>query len=160
MSLTGISANRLELLALADALAREKAIEKEIVVQAIEEAIQKAARARYGAEHDITASIDVKTGELILKRRVTVVDDDADFSESETPDAYLRLSDAKRTDKQAVVGKVYEEVLPPFDFGRVQTQMARDRTAQSSISMPPSGRSAMICSRRWAPPISLRRTIS
>ena len=125
MSLTGISANRLELLALADALAREKAIEKEIVVQAIEEAIQKAARARYGAEHDITASIDVKTGELILKRRVTVVDDDADFSESETPDAYLRLSDAKRTDKQAVVGKVYEEVLPPFDFGRVQTQMAR-----------------------------------
>ena len=125
MSLTGISANRLELLALADALAREKAIDKEIVIQAIEEAIQKAARARYGAEHDITAVIDVKTGELILKRRVVVVDDDADHSESETPDAFLRLSDAKRTDKQAVIGKVYEEVLPPFDFGRVQTQMAR-----------------------------------
>ena len=125
MSLTGISANRLELLALADALAREKAIDKEIVIQAIEEAIQKAARARYGAEHDISAVIDVKTGELILKRRVTVVEDDADLSEIENPDAYLRLSDAKRTDKQAVVGKVYEEVLPPFDFGRVQTQMAR-----------------------------------
>ena len=125
MSLTGISANRMELLALADALAREKAIEKEIVIQAIEEAIQKAAKARYGAEHDITATIEPKTGELTLKRRVTVVEDDADFSESETPDAYLRLSDAKRTDKQATVGKVYEEVLPPFDFGRVQTQMAR-----------------------------------
>src|SRR6516225_5897902 len=125
MSLTGISANRLELLALADALAREKAIEKEIVIQAIEEAIQKAARARYGAEHDITAVIDAKTGELTLKRRVTVVEDDFDTTEIETPDAYLRLSDAKRTDKQAVVGKVYEEVLPPFDFGRVQTQMAR-----------------------------------
>ena len=125
MSLTGISANRMELLALADALAREKAIEKEIVIQAIEEAIQKAAKARYGAEHDITATIEQKTGELTLKRRVTVVEDDADFSESETPDAYLRLSDAKRTDKQATVGKVYEEVLPPFDFGRVQTQMAR-----------------------------------
>ena len=125
MSLTGISANRLELLALADALAREKAIEKEIVIEAIEEAIQKAARARYGAEHDITASIDVKTGELTLKRRVTVVEDDTDLTEIENPDAYLRVSDAKRTDKQAVVGKVYEEVLPPFDFGRVQTQMAR-----------------------------------
>jgi N utilization substance protein A len=125
MSLTGISANRMELLALADALAREKAIEKEIVIQAIEEAIQKAAKARYGAEHDISATIDVKTGELTLKRRVTVVEDDADFSESETPDAFLRLSDAKRSDKQAVVGKVYEEILPPFDFGRVQTQMAR-----------------------------------
>ena len=125
MSLTGISANRMELLALADALAREKAIEKEIVIQAIEEAIQKAAKARYGAEHDITATIELKTGELTLKRRVTVVEDDADFSESETPDAFLRLSDAKRTDKQAVIGKVYEETLPPFDFGRVQTQMAR-----------------------------------
>src|ERR1700760_224285 len=126
MSLTGISANRLELLALADALAREKAIEKEIVIQAIEEAIQKAARARYGAEHDITASIDVKTGELTLKRRVTVVADDWEPEEGEvfTPDAQLRLADAKRSDKKAEVGTVYEEVLPPFDFGRVQTQMA------------------------------------
>ena len=125
MSLTGISANRLELLALADALAREKAIEKEIVIEAIEEAIQKAARARYGAEHDITASIDPKTGELTLLRRVTVVEDDADLTEVENADSMLRLSDAKRTDKQAFVGKVYEETLPPFDFGRVQTQMAR-----------------------------------
>ena len=122
MSLTGISANRLELLQIADAVAREKAIDKEIVIAAIEEAIQKAARSRYGAEHDITASIDTKTGELTILRRVTVVEDDA---EVENPDAVIRLSDAKKGDKQAVVGKVYEEVLPPFDFGRVQTQMAR-----------------------------------
>jgi N utilization substance protein A len=125
MSLTGISANRLELLALADALAREKAIEKEIVIQAIEEAIQKAARARYGAEHDITASIDVKTGELTLKRRVTVIGDEEEPELGFNPDAQIRLADAKRTDKQAELGKVYEETLPPFDFGRVQTQMAR-----------------------------------
>jgi len=122
MSLTGISANRLELLQIADAVAREKSIDKEIVIAAIEEAIQKAARSRYGAEHDITASIDTKTGELTILRRVTVVEDDAEI---ENPDAVIRLSDAKKGDKQAVLGKVYEEVLPPFDFGRVQTQMAR-----------------------------------
>ena len=122
MSLTGISANRLELLQIADAVAREKSIDKEIVISAIEEAIQKAARSRYGAEHDITASIDQKTGELTILRRVTVVDDDAEI---ENPDAVIRLSDAKKGDKTAVLGKVYEEVLPPFDFGRVQTQMAR-----------------------------------
>ncbi len=122
MSLSGISANRLELLALADALAREKSIEKDIVVEAIEEAITKAARSRYGAEHDITASIDQKTGELTLTRRVTIVEDDAEI---ENPDAVIRISDAKKSDKQAVVGKVYSEELPPFDFGRVQTQMAR-----------------------------------
>ena len=71
---TGISANRLELLQIADAVAREKSIEKEIVIEAIEEAIQKGARSRYGAEHDIRAKIDVKTGELALTRHVTVVE--------------------------------------------------------------------------------------
>ncbi len=122
MALTGISANRLELLQIADAVAREKSIEKEIVIEAIEEAVQKAARSRYGAEHDIRVKIDPKTGETTIKRVVTVVDD-ADEIENEY--AYRRLSDAKRDDKDAFVGKTYEEILPPFEFGRVQTQMAR-----------------------------------
>ncbi|MCR5874007.1 transcription termination factor NusA [Phenylobacterium sp. J426] len=135
MSLTGISANRLELLQIAEAVAREKAIDKEIVIEAIEEAIQKGARARYGAEHDIRVHIDAKTGETTIKRVVTVVEDDAQFGGGvdedgnelpfEEPPGILRLSDAKRRDKDAVVGKVYEELLPPFEFGRVQTQMAR-----------------------------------
>jgi N utilization substance protein A len=131
MSLTGISANRLELLQIAEAVAREKAIDKEIVIEAIEEAIQKGARARYGAEHDIRVKIDPKTGETTVKRVVTVVADDASFGETEEglpaeePPGILRLSDAKRRDKDAFVGKVYEEILPPFEFGRVQTQMAR-----------------------------------
>jgi N utilization substance protein A len=135
MSLTGISANRLELLQIADAVAREKSIDREIVIEAIEEAIQKGARARYGAEHDIRVHIDQKTGETIVKRVVTVVDDDVSYGmvegedgvevPAEEPVGILRLSDAKRTDKDAFVGKTYEEVLPPFEFGRVQTQMAR-----------------------------------
>ncbi|MDP3658943.1 transcription termination factor NusA [Phenylobacterium sp.] len=131
MSLTGISANRLELLQIAEAVAREKSIDKEIVIEAIEEAIQKGARARYGAEHDIRVHIDPKTGETIVKRVVTVIADDAVFEpvDEETPAAepmgVIRLADAKRDDKDAVVGKTYEEILPPFEFGRVQTQMAR-----------------------------------
>src|ERR1044071_4063906 len=135
MSLTGISANRLELLQIAEAVAREKSIDKEIVIEAIEEAIQKGARARYGAEHDIRVHIDPKTGETTIKRVVTVVEDDAVFGGGvdeegnelpfEEPPGILRLADAKRGDKDAVVGKTYEELLPPFEFGRVQTQMAR-----------------------------------
>lgn len=135
MSLTGISANRLELLQIADAVAREKSIDREIVIEAIEEAIQKGARARYGAEHDIRVNIDQKTGEVIVKRVLTVVADDANYGTvvgedgeevpAEEPQGILRLSDAKRTDKDAFVGKTYEEILPPFEFGRVQTQMAR-----------------------------------
>jgi transcription termination/antitermination protein NusA len=135
MSLTGISANRLELLQIADAVAREKSIDREIVIEAIEEAIQKGARARYGAEHDIRVNIDQKTGEVAIKRVVTVVADDANYGTvlgedgeevpADEPVGILRLSDAKRTDKDAVIGKTYEEILPPFEFGRVQTQMAR-----------------------------------
>src|SRR6185295_9052400 len=136
MSLTGISANRLELLQIAEAVAREKAIDKEMVIEAIEEAIQKCARARYGAEHDIRVHIDPKTGETTIKRVITVVADDAVFGGGideetglelpfEEPPGILRLADAKRRDKTAEIGTTYEELLPPFEFGRVQTQMAR-----------------------------------
>jgi transcription termination/antitermination protein NusA len=123
MAVTGISANRLELLQIADAVAREKSIEKEIVIEAIEEAIQKGAKTRYGAEHDIRAHIDPKTGELTLKRYITVIGDEDEIEEGEI--GKQRLSLAKIKDREAFVGKTYEEVLPPFEFGRVQTQMAR-----------------------------------
>ena len=122
MALSGISANRLELLQIADAVAREKSIDKEIVIEAIEEAVQKAARSRYGAEHDIRVHIDTKTGETTITRVVTVVADD---EEIENTYAFKSLADAKLDDKDAVVGKTYTEELPPFEFGRVQTQMAR-----------------------------------
>ena len=128
MAVTGISANRLELLQIADAVAREKNIEREIVIEAIEEAIQKGAKSRYGAHHDIRAKIDHKTGELALTRHVTIVEDDwqpEDELEEFNDSAMVRLRDASKRDPEAEVGKEYVEVLPPFEFGRVQTQMAR-----------------------------------
>jgi N utilization substance protein A len=135
MSLTGISANRLELLQIAEAVAREKSIDKEIVIEAIEEAIQKGARSRYGAEHDIRVHIDPKTGETTIKRVITVVADDAVFGGGvdedgaelpfEEPPGIMRLADALRREKTAKIGDTYDEILPPFEFGRVQTQMAR-----------------------------------
>ena len=128
MAVTGISANRLELLQIADAVAREKNIEREIVIEAIEEAIQKGAKSRYGAHHDIRAKIDHKTGELSLTRHVTIVEDDwmpEDELEEFNDSAMVRLKDASKRDPEAVVGKEYVENLPPFEFGRVQTQMAR-----------------------------------
>ena len=67
-----VSANRLELLQIADAVAREKVIDKSIVLQAMEEAITRAAKARYGAENEIRAEIDPKSGEIRLNRLLLV----------------------------------------------------------------------------------------
>ncbi|MFW2341576.1 transcription termination factor NusA [Brevundimonas sp.] len=128
MAVTGVSANRLELLQIANAVAQEKNIDREIVIEAIEEAIQKGAKSRYGAHHDIRAALDPKTGELALTRHVTIVEDDwqpEDELEEFNDSAMVRLKDALKRDPEAVVGKEYVEELPPFEFGRVQTQMAR-----------------------------------
>jgi N utilization substance protein A len=124
---TGISANRLEILQIADAVAREKSIEKEIVIEAMEHALQKAARSRYGAEHDIRAIIDPKTGEMTLKRVMTVVDEGMLDPETRpfNPATDIMLNVALKTDKEAVVGKEYEELLPPIEFGRVAAQTAK-----------------------------------
>ncbi len=124
---TGISANRLEILQIADAVAREKSIEKDIVIEAMEHALQKAARSRYGAEHDIRASIDVKTGEMTLKRVMTVIDDSMLDPETRpfNPSTDIMIDVAVKSDPEAVVGKTYEEILPPMDFGRVAAQTAK-----------------------------------
>jgi N utilization substance protein A len=124
---TGISANRLEILQIADAVAREKSIEKEIVIQAMEHALQKAARSRYGAEHDIRATIDPRTGEMELKRVMTVVDDSVLDPETRpfNPSTDIMLNVALKTDPEAHLGKEYVELLPPIEFGRVAAQTAK-----------------------------------
>jgi N utilization substance protein A len=75
-----VSANRLELLQIADAVAREKSIDREIVIAAMADAIQKAARSRYGSESNIRADINAKTGEIRLQRLLEVVDHAEDYS--------------------------------------------------------------------------------
>ena len=73
-----VSANKAELIAIADAVAREKLIDKGIVIEAMEDAIQRAARARYGAENDIRAKLDAETGDLRLWRVLEVVEEAED----------------------------------------------------------------------------------
>ena len=79
--MAAVSANKLELLQIADAVAREKSIDRGIVIAAMEDAIAKAARARYGSETDVHAEIDAKKGELRLSRHMLVVDDGRELVE-------------------------------------------------------------------------------
>lgn len=121
MSTAGISANKLELLQIAKAVAEEKAIDKAIVLEAIEEAIQKAARLRYGAELDIRARLDPVTGEQTLRRVITVVADE----ELENEATQTNLVTAQLDNPDAEIGTEISTVLPPLEFGRVQAQMSK-----------------------------------
>ena len=121
MSTVGVSANRLEILQIAKAVAEEKAIDKAIVIEAMQEAIEKAAKSRYGQEHDIRAVIDEETGEQSLWRIQTVVED----IDIEDEVQQITLSDAKKIDETLEVGSEIKEELPPFDFGRVAAQTAK-----------------------------------
>ena len=117
MSVT--SANRLELLQIADAVAREKLIDPALVIEAMEESLAKAARSRYGAEYDIRAKIDPKTGELEMTRVRTVVEEvENSFTELLPEDAKQWLDDPKP-------GDVIVDELPPMDFGRIAAQSAK-----------------------------------
>jgi transcription termination/antitermination protein NusA len=124
MAMTGVSANRLELLQIADAVAREKTIDRMIVIGAMEDAIQKAARSRYGAENDIRCRIDPKTGETQLTRVLTVVET------VENDSTEITLDQARQRNPVAEVGDELTEELPPMDFGRVAAQNAKQVIVQ------------------------------
>ena len=121
---TGISANKLELVQIADAVAREKGIDIEIVLAAMADAIQKAAKARYGAENDIRVEINPKTGETRLLRAVEVVE------LVENDDTQISLAIARRENPDVQIGDEIIDELPPVEFGRIATQAAKQVIVQ------------------------------
>ena len=114
-----ISANKAELLAIADAVAREKLIDKAIVLEAMEDAIQRAARARYGAENDIRAKIDANSGDMRLWRVVEVVEEVEDYFKQ------VSLKDGEKLHPGAAIGDFIVDPLPPIEFGRIAAQAAK-----------------------------------
>jgi N utilization substance protein A len=119
-----VSANRLELLQIAEAVAREKVIDRQIVLAAMEDAIAKAARARYGAETEVRAEINPKTGEIRLSRLLLVVD------QIDNPAIEITVEDARKRNPAAQVEDWISETLPPFDFGRIAAQSAKQVIVQ------------------------------
>ena len=117
MSVT--SANRLELLQIADAVAREKMIDPSLVIEAMEDSLGKAARSRYGAEYDIRARLDAKTGDLTMTRYRHVVEEVENFFTE------ITLADAKAIKPDAQLGDYLTDALPPMDFGRIAAQSAK-----------------------------------
>jgi transcription termination/antitermination protein NusA len=119
-----VSANRLELLQIADAVAREKAIDRGIVIAAMEDAIAKAARSRYGSETDVHADINPRTGELRLARHLLVVEN------VENPASQISLEEARRHNPAAQIGDSIADALPPLEYGRIAAQSAKQVIVQ------------------------------
>tara|TARA_R110002124_G_scaffold64985_2_gene177394 strand:- start:195193 stop:196806 length:1614 start_codon:yes stop_codon:yes gene_type:complete len=111
----------MELLQVAQTVAREKNIGSEIVIEAMEEAIQKAGRTKYGYDHDIRANIDRVSGELTLKRYREVCEEE----EIENEAAQIPLSSAQREKPDAEIGDFLVDSLPPLDYGRIAAQTAK-----------------------------------
>ena len=125
----------IELIQVADAVAREKNIPKEAVIEALEEAIRVAARRKYGHEHSIRAEMDRKSGEIRLYREMMVVEDDYiaveepeikdDLKNKKREMNVILLQDALAKKEDVQIGEVILEPLPPIDLGRVAAQSAR-----------------------------------
>jgi transcription termination/antitermination protein NusA len=146
-----VSANRLELLQIADAVARDKSIDRSIVLASMEDAMQKAARSRYGQETEVRAEINPRTGEVRYSRLMLVVD------QIENDATQILLADARKRNPAAQVGDWIAETLPPIEFGRIAAQSAKQvivqkgnmtnsRTASATSSMASSSASNMAMS--------------
>ena len=119
-----VSANKLELLQIAEAVAREKSIDRRIVLGAMEDAIAKAARSRYGSETEVRAEIDPKSGELHLSRHMLVVET------VENPAIHISLDEARRRHPAAQIGDTIADPLPPLEYGRIAAQSAKQVIVQ------------------------------
>lgn len=115
------SANQLELLQTAEAVAREKMIDPGLVIEAMEESLARAAKSRYGAEMDIRVSIDRKTGRATFTRVRTVVEDE----ELENYQAEFTVEQAKQYMSEPQVGDTFVEEVPPVEMGRIAAQSAK-----------------------------------
>ncbi|WP_174280297.1 transcription termination factor NusA [Sphingomonas bacterium] len=115
----GVTANRAELIAIANSVAAEKMIDKAIVIEAMEDAIQRAAKNRYGAEMDIRAKLDAQSGDLRLWRVVEVVELVDDLYKQ------VDVAGAQKLKQGAVIGDFLVDPLPPIEFGRIQAQASK-----------------------------------
>ncbi len=117
------SANQLELLQTAEAVAREKMIDPALVVEAMEESLSRAAKSRYGAEMDIRVSIDRKTGKATFTRVRTVIDPETE--ELENYQAQMTPEQAKQYLDDPKPGDTFVEEVPPVEMGRIAAQSAK-----------------------------------
>ena len=114
-----VSANKIEILRIAETVAQEKMIDKTIVIAALEEAIAKAAKSNYGEENEVVVEIDQENGNISISRKMLVVE------EIKNKFLEINLKSAKKINGAAQIGDELLDPLPPLDFGRIAAQSAK-----------------------------------
>ena len=119
----------MEIMQIAEQLARERGIGREVVIEAMESAFQTASRKKYGAHKNIQARFDGKSGEFIISQlREVVVSEESEGYEG--PDTHILLEEVQETDPGAKVGDLVAESLPPVELGRIAAQTAKQVIVQ------------------------------
>ncbi|MBF0294227.1 MAG: transcription termination/antitermination protein NusA [Magnetococcales bacterium] len=118
-----------EILQIAEQLAREKGIPREIVIEAMEDAIRTASKRKYGAHKNIQVVFDPKTGAFKLNQLREVVESE-EAEGYEGPDTHMLIAEARKLNPSAKVGDFLAEPLPPMEFGRIAAQTAKQVIVQ------------------------------
>ena len=107
-----------QMLQVAEAVAREKGVDEELVIEAMEQAIKTAARRTYG-DKDVEATLNRETGAMDLFHVRTVVEEvEEELNE-------LSLEQGQELDPAAEIGTQFKETLPAIEMGRIAAQTAK-----------------------------------
>jgi N utilization substance protein A len=110
----------IEILQIAEAVAKEKGLSRDIIISSMERAIESAGRKKYGQENNIKAEINQSNGSVRLYRIFDVVDVPQNIYTE------ISLKDAQQRYKEDIeIGELIIQELPPIDLGRVASQNAK-----------------------------------
>ncbi len=137
-----------EILLVVESVSNEKGVSEDIIFEALELALASATKKRYREDVELRVAIDTTTGEYETFRRWKVVADEADepdqdsngsadvniddaiVEEEVSPDAQLKLTEAKEKDSSLNIGDFYEIPVESVDFGRIAAQTAKQVIVQ------------------------------
>ena len=106
-----------EILAVVEGVSNEKGIEESIIFNALEVAIASASQRHFHEDAEISVSIDTSSGVYTTSRSWIVANED-------DPDFHIETHKTS-TDAGKETGELHTEVVENIDFGRIETQAAR-----------------------------------
>ena len=106
-----------EILSVVDSVSSEKGLEKDIIFNAIELALASASQRHFHEDALLVVEIDKTTGNFVTKRQWIVSD--------ESDEDYYEQTHITPEKAEMELGEVYAKEVENVEFGRIETQAAR-----------------------------------